>query len=60
MVSAPKPENPMEEKQWSFDDELFESRAWAPRRSNLRHDWKSVTSEKWLEIQELVRSESEK
>ena len=44
------------EKQWSFADELFESRCWAPRRSNLGHQWKSITSEKWVEIQQLVGS----
>lgn len=47
-----------QEKQWSFENEqLFESRTWAPRRSNLGPGWKSIASEKWSKIIDLVQSE---
>jgi hypothetical protein len=33
------------DKEWSFDDELFELRNWTPRRENLGPHWRSIASE---------------
>jgi hypothetical protein len=32
------------DKEWSFDDELFELRSWSPQRTNLGPNWRSIAS----------------
>jgi len=33
------------DKEWSYDDELFELRSWSPQKTNLGQDWRSIASE---------------
>jgi sugar lactone lactonase YvrE len=34
------------ETQWSFGDELYESRNWEPDRSKLGSQWRSIASQR--------------